>query len=275
MEKKLFCELGPLAYAVSVSKERANRNIKNLLGKEIYSRQKASPLPIAICRHKSLIRRKLGNVDMSLQENKAVNLALTAPKIDGVLIKPAETFSFWKLAGRCTKSKGYLEGLAISNGRPSSAIGGGMCQFTNLIHWLVLHSPLEITEHHHHNNLDLFPDFGRQIPFGCGTSIFYNYLDYRFVNNTENTFQLSVGVDGQYLCGVLRAAFPIGHSYHIIERDKHFVLENGQYFRRNKVYRQIIDKRTGNAVSESLISEADAKVLYDPKLIGSDMPLKS
>ena len=27
---------------------------------------------------------------------------------------------------------------------------------------------LTITEHHHHDGLDLFPDFGRQIPFEKG-----------------------------------------------------------------------------------------------------------
>ena len=28
---------------------------------------------------------------------------------------------------------------------------------TNLIHWMVPHSPLTITEHHHHGRFDLFP----------------------------------------------------------------------------------------------------------------------
>jgi vancomycin resistance protein VanW len=30
-------------------------------------------------------------------------------------------------------------------------VGGGLCQFTNLLHWVALHSPLEIAEHHHHD----------------------------------------------------------------------------------------------------------------------------
>lgn len=53
-----------------------------------------------------------------------------------------------------------------------------MCQFTNLIHWLILHSPLDIIEHHHHNRFDLFPDHNKKIPFGTGTSIMYNYIEY-------------------------------------------------------------------------------------------------
>ena len=58
-------------------------------------------LTFLVYNHNSLIRRKLGNVDMQLQENKAINLALATPKINGVLIKPGETFSFWKLVGHC------------------------------------------------------------------------------------------------------------------------------------------------------------------------------
>lgn len=65
--------------------------------------------------------------------------------------------------------------------------------------------PLQIVEHHHHDGLDLFPDFNRQIPFGTGTSIVYNYLDYRFYNPTNATYQLIVYVTDKYLCGELRA----------------------------------------------------------------------
>jgi len=98
---------------------------------------------------------------MQLQENKATNLALAVKHIDGLLKRPGETFSVWKLIGRTTKGRGYKEGLTIAKGKPSQGIGGGMCQLSNLIHWLVLHSELTITEHHHHDGLDLFPDFGR------------------------------------------------------------------------------------------------------------------
>ena len=117
---------------------------------------------------------------------------IAAPKVSGVLIRPGEVFSFWRLVGATSARKGYREGLMIKRGQPSQGIGGGLCQFTNLLHWLVLHSPLRIVEYHHHDGVDLFPDCGRQIPFGIGTSISYNYLDYRFQNPTGTTFQLLV-----------------------------------------------------------------------------------
>ena len=109
------------------------------------AKEKSSePLPVLVYRHASLIRRKLGNTDLSLQENKAVNLSLAAPKINGILIRPGETFSFWNLVGRDDARHGYKKGLTIAHGMPSSGVGGGLCQFTNLIHWMVLHSDLTI-----------------------------------------------------------------------------------------------------------------------------------
>jgi len=168
--------MSPLTYKVSVIKCRFIRHINNLLIGNLATEKSNNLLPYTIYKQNSLIRRKLGNVDLALQDNKAINLKLSTPKVSGVIIKPNQIFSFWKLVGTRSVKKGYKEGLVISNGSISKGIGGGMCQFTNLIHWLVLHTPLQITEHHHHDGMDLFPDYGRQIPFETGTSIVYNYL---------------------------------------------------------------------------------------------------
>ena len=138
-----------------------------------------------------------------------------------------------------------------------------MCQFTNLIHWMVMHSPLEITEHHHHDGFDLFPDFNRQVPFGTGTSIVYNYLDYRFKNNTDNTYQLITYVTDTYLCGELRAEKPLDVKYHIALENEHFVREDGIVYRKGQVYRSCIDKKTGNTISRELIRDNHARVMYD------------
>ena len=260
--RKLFCEISPLTYAISLRKMRLFRHVKNILSPAKFAKTKSEPLPILIYKHTSLIRRKLGDVDMQLQENKAANLALAAPKINGILIPPGKTFSFWQLVGPCTQKKGYKEGLTISSGKPAQGIGGGMCQFTNLIHWLVLHSPLDITEHHHHDGVDLFPDYGRKVPFGCGTSIMYNYLDYRFKNNTDSNFQIITYLTQTHLCGELRACSPLESSYHILEEDAHFEKIGEHYYRKNTIVKQTIDKRTGNELSREIIKKSHAKVMY-------------
>jgi vancomycin resistance protein VanW len=260
---KLFCEISPLTYKISVIKCRLIRHIKNLFIRNFATERSDNILPYIIYIQNSLIRRKLGNVDPALQDNKAVNLSISTPKVSGVIIKPKEVFSFWKLVGICSTKRGYKEGLMISNGSISKGIGGGMCQFTNLIHWMVLHTPLQITEHHHHDGMDLFPDYGRQIPFGTGTSIVYNYLDYRFENTTDITFQLITYTTDNYLCGEIRADKPLDFKYHIKVEDEFFSKEDNQVYRNGKVYRHCIDIITGNLLSKELIKTNHAKVMYD------------
>ena len=264
MERKLFCEISPFTYRLSVEKGIMMRHLRDLFGKTRFARKRTEESqPVTVYSHKSLIRRRLGNVDMQLQENKASNLALAVKRIDGVIIRPGETFSLWKMVGRTTKRKGYKEGLVIAKGEPSKGIGGGMCQLSNLIHWMVLHSDLTISEHHHHDGLDLFPDFGRQIPFGTGTSISYNYLDYRFTNNTDITYQLRLWVNGEYLCGELRAADHQPHTFHIHAENEFFSRENGVVYRNGQVFRDVIDPNSGSVLESQLIRTNHARVMYE------------
>lgn len=265
MARRLFCQISPFTYKLSVFKCRTVRRLRDLLGKQHFAKEKQQEaLPVLIYKHNSLIRRKLGNTEMWLQENKAANLALSAPKVSGILIRPGEVFSFWKLVGSTTAAKGYKEGVTISNFQTVPGIGGGMCQFTNLIHWMVLHTPLKIVEHHHHDRVDLFPDFNRQVPFGTGTSIVYNYLDYRFRNDSDITYQLIVYVTPTHLCGELRASDELPVKYHIKAENEHFVRQEGEVYRRGQVYRICVDKKTGNELSRELIRDNHAKVMYDP-----------
>ena len=91
MKRKLFCEISPLTYRISTKKEILMRKIRDLPLRGKFARVKQEELlPVRIKKHASLIRRRLGNVDMQLQENKAVNLSLAAPCIDRVLIRPGE-----------------------------------------------------------------------------------------------------------------------------------------------------------------------------------------
>ena len=71
------------------------------------------------------------------------------------------------------------------------------------VSWLVLHSPLEVVEFHSHSDA-LAPDHGERVPFSSGTSVSYNYIDYRFRNNTDQNVQLLVWCDEEKLYGELR-----------------------------------------------------------------------
>lgn len=264
MSRRLFCEWGPWAYWLSTQKCRCVRRLQDARSPERFAARRAPDLlPVCLTRHSSLICRTLGDVDRRLQENKAVNLSLAVPKVDRVLIRPGETFSYWKLIGPCTARRGYREGLVIRGGRPDKDIGGGMCQLSNLIHWMVLHTPLTVTEYHHHDGVDLFPDFGRKVPFGTGTSVLYNYIDYRFKNETDQCYQLHVWLQDGYLHGELRAERELPERYHVRAQDEYFSREGDTVYRNNCIVRTCIDKQTGKVLSSAVLKKNHARVLYD------------
>lgn len=270
MGRKLFCELGPTAYKISVRKGIILKNISDLFKGEKYAKIKSkNELENIVKSHSSLILRKLQGVDMELQHNKEINLRLAAEKINGIIIRPGETFSLWKTIGHPKAKNGYKEGLTVSSKKGlGRGIGGGLCQMANIIHWLVLHSPMTVTELHHHSDA-LFPDEKRRVPFGTGTSIFYNRLDYRFLNATDCDWQILVWIEDGYLCGELRSVKPCAAKYKIVEENHHFRKEGDDYYRISSIYRIITDKESGEQKKELLL-ENHSKVLYDHSLIPED-----
>ena len=114
----------PWTYQISRKKCILLRHLKDFFSREELAREKSTEcLPVLVYRHSSLIRRRLGNTEMQLQENKAVNLSLAAPRVNGILIRPGETFSFWELVGPDDKRHGYKKGLTISKGQASQDMG--------------------------------------------------------------------------------------------------------------------------------------------------------
>ncbi len=73
--------------------------------------------------HKTPLYRKLRNVDMWLQHNKVENLKIALNRINGILIKPGETFSYWKSIGNPTRFKGYKKGMNLYYGDFRAEIG--------------------------------------------------------------------------------------------------------------------------------------------------------
>lgn len=225
------------------------------------SLQQADPLPIRIIRHRSLLLRRLGSTDPQLQHNKVVNLQLALPPFHGLLIQPGETLSLWQRIGRPTAAKGYLPGVQLSQGKVAVGVGGGLCQLANLIHWMALHSPLELVERHHHS-FDPFPDEGRVLPFGSGASLFYNYVDLRFFNRTDQTLQLLIWLDATYLRGEIRAQVMPALAYHVFETDHRFEQEGEQRLRCNRIWQRQVDRRTGAVVAERLLYSNRSRVMY-------------
>ncbi|MFF0269433.1 VanW family protein [Kribbella sp. NPDC004536] len=264
VRRKRWSERIRLLYPVAVRYHRMVKRIEWMRSSTPYAAtHDAGDLPVRIKRHKSLLLRQLGETEMWMQHNKVTNLKLACAQVDGLLIRPGETFSFNKVVGNATRRKGYAKGMRLSNGQAKPGIGGGICQLANLLHWMVLHSPLTVTQRSTHS-FDPFPDNGRVLPWGVGCSIVYNYVDLQFRNDTDQTFQLHVGVGERYLEGEILADVPAESSYRVFSKGERFLRVGADYFRRNEIWRTVIDRRTGAPVRDELVRENVALVKYLP-----------
>lgn len=222
-------------------------------------------LPHVISSHQTPLFRKLKDVDMWLQENKVNNLRIAAKAIDGTLIYPGETFSYWKTIGKPSQKKGYKEGMVLSYGKVIHGTGGGLCQLSNLIFWTTLHSPLTVTERHRHS-YDVFPDSNRSQPFGSGATCVYNYRDLQIKNDTDDLYQIRLCVTNDHLVGQIRSVKEDYFKYAIKEKN-HEIKPTlwGQYIRHNEIYREIYDLE-GTLVKREDLFANDALMMYDPLL---------
>lgn len=266
MGKQLLSQKYPVLYFLSVWEKRIKRCFAWYFGGKRYAvKRSEDKLPYRVRKHQSVLIRKLGCSDIQLQYNKVENLKIAIRKLDGILIKPGETFSFCKLVGRPTKRKGYLPGMELSYGEARAGIGGGLCQIANLIHWLVLHSPLAVTERHHHS-FDPFPDEGRVLPFGSGATIFYNYIDYQVTNTTPYTFQINLWISEKCLEGELRISEELDYTYHVYEKEHEFLKIGESYYRKNEIWRNRIAKfESGKLLETEQIAKNFALVKYIPE----------
>lgn len=266
-QRKLLSQYHPALYFLAVWMRRIKRYGEWYLDGYRYSLYRTQDrLPFRVKKHQSVLIRKLGDSDMRLQVNKVKNLSIAIQQMDGIIIKPGETFSFCRLVGLPTRRKGYVEGMELSFGKARPGIGGGLCQIANLIHWMVMHSSLTITERHHHS-FDPFPDCGRVLPFGSGATVFYNYGDYRFTNNTPYTFQIRLWLSEKCLEGELRVNVELDYAYHVFEREHEFLKIGEVFYRKNEIWRNKIMKfEGGRIVDTELLTKNFARVAYTPEV---------
>jgi vancomycin resistance protein VanW len=259
----------PVLFRARVAELRAVRRLSDGLRRQPFaSTRSADPLPVLVTAHASPLRRRLGTTDPALQDGKIANLCLVVDAMDGLVLRPGEVFSFWHTVGAPSTERGYRDGLVLGPNGMESGTGGGLCQLANLVYWMALQSPVQVVEHHHHA-ADLFPDDDRIQPFGSGATVFYNYVDLRFANETDRTLQLRVWLTDDDLRGEVRSDLAWPETYHVEERGHRFVREpDGMVYRENELWRLTIDAAMNEVTVEDLVTRNRAEVRYpvDPAL---------
>ncbi|NPV30563.1 MAG: VanW family protein [Firmicutes bacterium] len=90
----------------------------------------------------------------ALTENEAAlimfNAKVSAEAIDGIIVYPGQTFSYWDTAGPFDSAHGYVYGYGVLNGKAVPALAGGVCVTSTALYRAALDAGLEIVERHPH-----------------------------------------------------------------------------------------------------------------------------
>lgn len=239
----------------------------------LYATQQLSTcLPYRYTQHRSQLIRPGLHPDPRYamwQKNKVTNLQQAILRLNGCIIRPGQRFSFWRVVGRPTSRRGFLEGMEISRGQPRPGIGGGLCQLANLLNWMAWHTPLRIIQRSLHS-YDPFPDQGRVLPFGSGAAVFWNYVDWQVVNPTSHTFQLRVWIQDNTLRGEIRCDAPAAYRFSVHEKNHFFTHHQGTWYRSNEIWVSVFQRQSdghpGKHLHDKLMVKNWSKVCYEPDL---------
>jgi len=78
------------------------------------------------------------------------NIKLASSRLNGILIKPQEAFSFNQSLGEVSETTGYQKAYIIRSGRTVLGDGGGVCQVSTTLFRAALNAGLPIIERHAH-----------------------------------------------------------------------------------------------------------------------------
>ncbi len=147
---------------------------------------------------KELIGRGVSNFAGSIP-NRIYNIELAASRLNGILIKPGEVFSFVNTVGDISGSSGYKQAYVIKSGRTVLDDGGGVCQVSTTLFRSALNSGLPVIERTAHAYRVGYYEQG--FPPGLDATIFSPNVDFKFKNDTN--------------AHILIQAYTIGNSLYI------------------------------------------------------------
>ncbi len=126
--------------------------------------------------------------------NRRHNIRIGMSYLNGLLIKPGETFSVMRHLGTIDGSKGYLEELVIKKDKTQKEFGGGLCQVGTTMFRAALATGLPINERRNHSYRVAYYE-----PAGTDATIYDPSPDLKFTNDTANHILIQGYVSGNKL----------------------------------------------------------------------------
>ncbi len=117
------------------------------------------------------------------------NVAIACKKLNNVILKSGESFSFNELLGKPTKKNGYSEAGVYIGKKLEKVMGGGVTHVASVLYNCVLQAELEVLEKHNHTYAVNFIETGRDVFVNYGSA------DFRFRNSRPDPIRIKATVE--------------------------------------------------------------------------------
>lgn len=147
------------------------RSYKTIGGKNYYSTKYSK------AKTKSKKIAKVSMVSYSSGMNRNHNLKLCCKTINGTVLKPGQTFNWFRVVGPASARKGYRKAtIFIGNNKKGQGYGGGVCQVSSTLYQAALETGCKILERHEHSQPVSYCKKGKDatVTYGANNLIFKN-----------------------------------------------------------------------------------------------------
>lgn len=124
--------------------------------------------------------------------NSWKNIVTSATYLDGTVLAPGETFSWFSVMGPCDYSQGYIDSDGYEGNKVVQVPGGGICFTSTNLHMCARSAGMDIVERHDHSMPVWYAARGDE------ATVSYGSYDLKFTNTTGYTviFYASTDANG-------------------------------------------------------------------------------
>lgn len=151
---------------------------------------------------------------------RSKNIEIAANAINGFVVFPGEEFSFNKVVGERTRSKGYMDAKIILNNKLIPGLAGGICQVSTTLYSAILQCDIPSTKREHHTLPSTY------VPMGFDATVTDNGIDFKFINTLKYPIYIQSYCENNYLTVNIYSDLSISNVTHKLESKVTKVVEN-------------------------------------------------
>lgn len=199
-------EFAPAKNGIKVKKTETEMEIKNALERLLATEEKTTSIDLPVTTQMPTILTQDVNL-LGIKEligrgsslfrgsipGRVHNIALAASRLNGILVKPGEVFSFNEALGDVSVYTGYRQAYIIKDGRTILGDGGGVCQVSTTLFRAALAAGLPIIERHAHSYRVSY--YEQDSKPGIDATVYAPSVDFKFKNDTPGHILIQVKAD--------------------------------------------------------------------------------